>query len=1178
MSSKPSWEQISRIFDQALDKPSGERGVWVAQQCEGNAVLLKEVEELLAAHEKAGGVLDEHVDNLATKVFSDTHDAAVVDERVGPYRILNEIGRGGMGVVYRAEDPRLDRHVALKFLPPYLTANKRAKERFVAEARAASNLDHPNICTIHDIGETADGRLYFAMAYYEGQTLDQMMRSGPSPPGSALAIVTQVARGLQHAHDAQVIHRDIKPSNILVCRNGDVKVLDFGLAKRQLSAASDPGMRLGTIAYMSPEQALGEAVDPRTDLWSLGVTLYELLKGHKPFTGQYEPAVLYEVVHEEPPPLPNEVPRGLAAIVVKLMAKKPADRFASANELISALASEVAEERSPGSTAPSAVGSRGQPSCEVSTDELEESSGRNLSGGHNLPAHLTRCIGRREEVEQIQKLLESSRLLTLTGPGGAGKTRLSLEVARKSIGRFADGVWFIRLVAISDPELVPSAIARVFDIADAPGISLADELKRVLQSKRTLLLLDNFEQVLGAAGVVEGLLRAAPELRVIVTSRAPLHITGEQEYPVPPLAVPRAGTWDFLPEMGEHSAVKLFVERARAVRLDFELTDENARFVAEICIAMDGLPLGIELAAARIKLFEPQALVRRLSKSLDLLKGHTHGHPTRHQTLRQAVAWSFELLDPPAQRLFRRLSVFAGGWTVEAVEALCADDAELQSTAFEKLAELCDHSLVRRHAGNDGEPRFSLLETIRAYALDQLGEEGEQEYVRRRHADYYRTLAEEAEPQLTGSETAKWLDRLDVEHDNIRAALRWAQETGAAEVGLAIGAALWRFWIARGHTQEGLQKLEALLALPGDENLIEARIRALNGFGTLCHYYSDFVKARSVLEECVTLSRSRGNEKGVAKALTNLAWVHSEMSEFPPALSLSAEALALHEKLGDRRGAALALNNLGWVANYIGDYDQARSYHEKSLAIRREIGDQRGIAFALTNLGWAEQYHGNLDHAAALVDEALAILKPVNDRILIGWAHFNRGQIARDQGLLDRAARIFEESLADWPAGGHRSLLAWTTMGLGAVATDIGDPERGAALLDRSLDVWNQIQSPWGAALTLWEQGRGLLLREDHEAETRIRESLRIRGEIATTQGVAECLEGLADIAMRRPNRARAIALLSSAKALREGAGLAVPPAVRGGLESRLHQWLAQIEGVELNAHAIEAAVHLGLS
>ncbi|HEV3474350.1 MAG TPA: adenylate/guanylate cyclase domain-containing protein, partial [Actinomycetota bacterium] len=420
---------------------------------------------------------------------------------------------------------------------------------------------------------------------------------------------------------------------------------------------------------------------------------------------------------------------------------------------------------------------------------------------NNLPTRLTRFIGRGPEIMAVEDLLENTRLLTLTGPGGTGKTRLSLQVASEMLPRFEDGAFFVDLSPITDPSLVATSIADAVGAKEEPGRSVGDTLQDHLRDKELLLVLDNFEQVTAATDVVQLLLNCAPRLKLLVTSRIVLHLSGEQEYPVPPLALPDPAHLPGLEALSQFEAVALFIDRARAVKPDFAVTNENAPAVAEICARLDGLPLAIELAAVRVKLLSPQSMLARLGQRLPLLTGGARDLPERQRTLRGAIEWSHDLLDDAKRSLFARLAVFQGGCTLEAAEAVCGTDLDV----LDGLASLVDESLLRRSETTDGELRFGMLETIREFAAERLAESGQQEKLRRRHAEWVMAFAEEAEPEIVGENQALWLDRTEREHDNIRAALRWANDHGEGEIALRTGASLWRFWQQRGHLREGRQ-------------------------------------------------------------------------------------------------------------------------------------------------------------------------------------------------------------------------------------------------------------------------------------------------------------------------------------------------------------------------------------
>jgi len=616
----------------------------------------------------------------------------------------------------------------------------------------------------------------------------------------------------------------------------------------------------------------------------------------------------------------------------------------------------------------------------------------------NLPMQPTPFTGREQEVAAVRALLSRGdvRLVTLTGPGGAGKSRLALQTAAELIEEFADGVYFVTLAPISDPALVISTIAQTLDVKEASGQLLLASLKGFLRDKQLLLVLDNFEQVVAAAPLLAELLAAAPGVKSFITSRSPLHVSGEREYPVPPLAVPKLPPVPPLGRLRQYEGVHLFIERAQAVKPDFIVTNENASAVAEICYRLDGLPLAIELAAARVKLLPPQALLARLSSRLRLLTGGARDLPARQQTLRGAIAWSEDLLSTDERTLFARLAVFVGGCTLEAVEAICNADGSLDGDGLDELHALLNNSLLRQEEQAGGEPRFVMLETIREYALELLVERGEAEMLRQQHAAYYLALAEAAEAKLQDADQDVWLVQLDAEHDNLRAALRRTLERQDAETALRLGAALWHFWEIHGHFTEGCRWLEAVLR-QSQGTPTAVRAKAFSGAGTMAWRLGDHSQAVRLHQEALALYRELGDQAGIAFALNNIGVQAHDQGDFEQAAAYYAEGLDLARASGNRQTVGYILHNLGEIAQYQRDYARALEFYNESLALSRELGNRWMVAYTQTALARVTHYQGDDDHAAALLCESLVLLQAVGAKegiaeCLEAWAGLRGGQ------------------------------------------------------------------------------------------------------------------------------------------------------------------------------------------
>lgn len=722
----------------------------------------------------------------------------------------------------------------------------------------------------------------------------------------------------------------------------------------------------------------------------------------------------------------------------------------------------------------------------------------------NLPTQLTSFVGRAPELAEIARLLSDPavRLLTLTGPGGTGKTRLALQVASDLAPTYADGIWLVALAPLTSAALVPSAIAEALGVRETTGEAVEQALHAYLKAKHLLLILDNFEHVVTAASLVSSLLAGSPSLQVLATSRAPLRVTGEHELPVSPLALPDDELASGLAAAQSSEAVNLFIDRAHAVRPDFRLDERTAATIAAICRRLDGLPLAIELAAARVRLLSTEAILARLDSRLTLLVGGDRDRPERQQTLRAAIAWSHDLLGADEQAFFRRLAIFTDGWTLDAAEAI-ASALSPSLFALDCLAALNDNSLVQQSLPDftgTAEPRFAMLQTIREFAIERLAASAEREAVADAHAAFYLHLASEAEPRLTGPEAIDWLNRLELDHENLRAALEWLRDRGDTARAVQLAAALWRFWWLRGHISLGRAQLEATLSmndLPLDDPHYAA---ALDGAGVLAETQGDYDRAGHLHHQALELAQNTGNRTGIARSLGNLGVVAADRGLLEDAESLLTQSLAESREIGETPLIATALNDLGGVAFSRGEFDEATKLYQESLKLRRQQGSSSDIARALNNLGF----------------------------------------IALNVREYPRARSLFEESLALYRQSGDKWGAAGPLYGLALAFQLDGDHLRGTDLLEESLALFQETGDTRNAATTLLNLAETALIRNDSaQASDYFQQALFGFLAVDDRPGLSEAIAGTGRVMVREGDFATATRLLSAANALRNTLSIA---------------------------------------
>lgn len=743
---------------------------------------------------------------------------------------------------------------------------------------------------------------------------------------------------------------------------------------------------------------------------------------------------------------------------------------------------------------------------------------------HNLPIQLTSFIGREKEIVEVKRELLGDRFVTLTGPGGTGKTRLALQVGAELLELFPDGVWLVELASLSDPMLVPQTVAAVLGIRESAGRPILTLLTDYLRSKELLLILDNCEHLLSSsAQLVTTLLQACPYLCILATSREALNIPGEFSFRVPSLSIPEARHMTSLAALTQYESVQLFIERAEIMQPGFALTDTNASAVAQICQRLDGIPLAIELAVARVKVMPLEQVTARLDNRFRLLTGGSRTALPRHQTLRALIDWSYDLLSEAERTLLRRLSVFAGGWTLEAAEAICAGEGLERDEVLDFLTQLVNKSLVISDHESEAEACYRLLETIRQYARERLVEAGGGEKVRDRHLAYYLKFAERTEPELRGPHQIAWLDRLEKEVDNLRAALEWALDVNV-EAGLRMASALLWFWHIRSGKSEGIDWLERALSAEARERDSTSlqptralmRGKALNAVGSLMVMHGNSEQGCELSEESLTLHQALGpsGRQGAAYALWNLAHAAANHEDIEQAKALSEKSLRLFREVGDKFGMAQSLDNLGSYALVRSDYIQSKMIWEEDLAIRKEIGDKDGVAWILSCLANLAFWQGDFERAKTLYIESQSAFREVGNKWAVSMALSGMGSVVLAQGEFEQAAKLYEEALAFGRDMGDQNAIAGRRYDLARVAWSQGDYDRAARFYEGTLSIVRELNNKGAIAGTLYDLGGVAWAQGKLElASKRYEESLAIGHEMEGPYTIAFALHGLGRVA-----------------------------------------------------------------
>jgi non-specific serine/threonine protein kinase len=1023
-----------------------------------------------------------------------------------------------MGEVYEAEDTDLSRKVALKILPATLAAEPRALERFRQEARALAALNHPNIVTIYAVEQVGEAN-FLSMELVQGERLADLIVNEGLSVERLLALAIPLTDALAAAHARGIGHRDLKPSNVMVTHGGLVKVIDFGLAKLfgpgdDMERSTLPtipqtlaGQILGTPAYMSPEQIEGRAVDHRADIFSLGILLFEMATAQRPFGGESVMAIMSSILRDEPPTLSEMkrgLPQGLGVIVDRCLQKELAKRYQTAMEAGNALRDlQTGTWQNPGSASvtfkeplhgldiPSSEG-EADPLAVTTRDATRPPAVQSRAPANNLPIQLTSFVGRQRETEEVAQLLVGAsssgtspvRHLTLIGPGGTGKTRLALQVAGMLLDRFPDGVWLVEFAAVSDPSLVSQTVVSALGLINTAGQPPLDLLKRFLCPKQILLLLDNCEHLVEAcAELAEALLRICPQLQILCTSREALRVAGEATWPVPSLSVPAIPAGEpgevLLRKLGQYESIKLFAERGKAVAPAFDLNAHNIATVAELCHRLDGIPLAIELAAARIRLLSVEQLLHRVQDRFRLLTGGSRTALPRQKTLRALVDWSYDLLTDLERLLFDRLSVFAGGCTLEAAEAVCADNDQagfasggrpsnnlFSQDVLDLLGRLVEKSMLVADAADRGMVRYRLLETLRQYGQERLEAHGRSvtDSVRTQHLSYFAGVAREGALAMSGPDQAEWLERLETELDNIRAALDWGKTMDAPpeRVRLALGlcSALHVSWMRRGHGREARQHLKDLLEHRNGQTPSGQRAHSLIVAGSLALWQDgDNSRAWTLLNEGLALAERLGDTPAIAKAHQSLGQLLYNRGQYADSRVHHEKALRLGRADGDGLGIRISLENLADLSAEERNVEAAIELYESALAQARDMTDHHGMASVLQSMGWLAHSTGKRGRATGLIGEALSIMQR------IGCLHCSA------RYLMDLAF------VTDISREGERVVCLLGAADALRDRTGIVPSQTSAERLRETLSA-ARLQMGEDAYASAWNYGRGMTLRE----------------------------------------------------------------------------------------------------